>query len=146
MTKLNEAYGCKAFDKMVGLTVVELLREGTRSLYFRMADGSIYLFMAEGGCCSVSYWNDLYNVDALIGGTVVSGESVQLADATKIEKNPDYQDTRVQAYCIRIKTDKGSSDLIFRNSSNGFYDGDCRIDRVVCVRPGSVAVTEDWSQ
>ena len=132
--------------KLIGKTVTHLwVTDEEESLIFATDTGYIR-WLTEGDCCSTSWWADVLGVDALIGGKVQSVEKVDL---------PEPQDERTRqeediAYGYKITTDKGICDLIFRNSSNGYYGG--MMYESTSEEPfsdpgnrGQQAITEDWS-
>src|SRR5689334_11489147 len=102
--------------KIVGLQV----SDGERCLSFVATDGRV-TYHAVGDCCSESWFADIIGVQALIGGTVISVDEVDLPQ-------PDPSDGRSRQesdslYGYKITTDKGFVDIAFRCSSNGYYGG-----------------------
>jgi len=75
----------------------------------------------DGGCCSETWFSDLIGLTALLGGRVTAVESLELPDYNcKDGRSRQQEDV---AYGHRITTEVGFADLIYRNSSNGFYGG-----------------------
>lgn len=78
-------------------------------------------YVVHGDCCSESWWHLFDGVKNLIGGTVVGFFE---GDASDIDENDGRGRQESESiYSIGIVTDKGTSRIVFRNSSNGYYGG-----------------------
>lgn len=107
--------------ELVGKTISGLsVNDDQSALRFDTKDGPI-TFNAVGDCCSQSWFADINGVDALIGGTVASVEEVGM-DGYNVDDGRGRQEVD-SAYGYKIATDKGNADVVFRNSSNGYYGG-----------------------
>lgn len=125
--------------KVIGLrvsecsTVLEFQIEGDKSVIYRV----------EGDCCSHSWFADIVGVEALLGQLVREVEEVQMES-----RGYDVNDGRAlqevdQAYGYKLKTAKGFVDLIFRNSSNGYYGGEIyRVEELPAME--FYAIVDDW--
>jgi len=104
-------------------------------------DAGRVVFMAEGDCCSESWFADIIGVDALIGGKVLSAEDIIIEPTCDGRCRQDYD----EFYGHRLTTDKGRADIIYRNSSNGYYGGwlaiDKKTNRLIIWRQ----ITDDFS-
>lgn len=78
---------------------------------------------ADGDCCSVSWFADIVGLRALIGATVSRVEEIDLETLGYRTDDGRGRQECDQAYGFKIITDKGWVDVIFRNSSNGYYGG-----------------------
>lgn len=119
--------------------------EGEHELVFQTTTGTV-IATTEGDCCSETWFADVTGVQNLIGHTVAVGESVKL---------PGYnvEDGRTRAECdevygARLTTEAGYADIVYRNSSNGYYGGNAALAAATTsnvplapTRP----ITEDWS-
>lgn len=88
-------------------------------LTFDHPDGTNTSYFAEGDCCSETWFADITGISALLGGTVRHVEDVEL---------PSVEDGRTRQkwdefYGVKLSTDKGFADIVYRNSSNGYYGG-----------------------
>lgn len=112
------------FIPLLSQTVVGVdVSEDEHALRFRCADGSTVVWDTEGDCCSESWWADGVQLDSLRGGKVVSIEELEMPSLPYgVEDNRSRQESD-QLYGYRVDTNKGSSQFIFRNSSNGYYGG-----------------------
>lgn len=80
--------------------------------------------MVEGDCCSVSWFNDVMGVSALIGKVITKVEDTGgPADYEVEEESGRHDDECIQVYGFRITTLGGYCDIVFRNASNGYYGG-----------------------
>jgi hypothetical protein len=95
-----------------------------RALRFRCADGSVVVWGTSGDCCSESWWADGFQLNALRGATVRGASAIEM---------PEPKDDRTrqevdEAHGVKVQTDRGVADLVFRNSSNGYYGGWAHLD------------------
>ncbi len=112
-------------DKLIDLigTTVESIwvEEGEATLVLQTDAGACTL-VVEGDCCSTSWFADFLGVDTLLGQTVLEVEETAMPD-----EDPDNgarsRQSEDQLYGYRFLTLRGYADLIFRNSSNGYYGG-----------------------
>ena len=116
-------------------------------LKFICDDCEIY-YVAEGECCSESWFADIVGYHALINVTVTSVEEVEVKYAEDERTRQDY-DT---IYGYKLKTTKGYADIVFRNSSNGYYGGcaDAYLssdldDSSYILESKFLKITDDWS-
>jgi hypothetical protein len=91
---------------------------GESELWLEFEDGRAGL-STVGECCSESWFADITGVEALLGSTIRSVEFTELGDATDARTRQESD----AAYSIEIKSDGGTTSIIFRNSSNGYYGG-----------------------
>jgi hypothetical protein len=95
----------------------------------------------EGECCSESWWADIVGVKQLIGAQVSKIEQVDL-DIPDCDKRTRQESDEI--YCFKVITDKGECELIFRNSSNGYYGGYCSFKFIDEIPNDFIEITEDW--
>lgn len=108
--------------ELIGKKIAGLAVNGDQSLLtFRIEGGEEVSYYAGGDCCSESWFADITGVAALLGGTVSAADSVDL-DGYNVEDGRCRQDYD-EAYGWKLTTDKGYADIVFRNSSNGYYGG-----------------------
>ena len=131
----------ETMKELQGRTIHKIwLDRGNARLVFRTDDG-VLVYDTWGDCCSHSWFNDLIGVDALIGGTVASVEHVDLP----MPASDDAYDV-LRDYGIKITTDKGVAQVVYRNSSNGYYGGECeRYVGSFTLSDDAKQITEDWT-
>lgn len=103
---------------LVGKTVIALER-ADHGICFVTADERLYYYFAAD-CCSESWLFRIRNVRAVIGTVLgivdVSTDDVDINDGLCRQ---EYD----QAYGIGVKTERGVCEIVYRNSSNGYYGG-----------------------
>lgn len=115
-------YGDDYLKSLIGKTVVGIdVDDGEHDLRFRCADGEAVVWTTEGDCCSESWWADGFALGQLRGATVTDTETLDPPgyDVEDERSRQEYD----QAYGVEITTDRGKAQLVFRNSSNGYYGG-----------------------
>mgnify|MGYP001592970046 FL=1 len=101
-----------------------------------LTDQGLVSYYAVGECCSTTWFNDILGVDALIGAKVTSVEAVDTIDVSGPHEYVDQ-------YGYKLTTNKGYADVVFRNSSNGYYGG--RLEEAVPPVMLDVQILSDWS-
>lgn len=101
------------------------------------------VYVTYGDCCSETWIADIVGVSALIGHTVLSVEDVQVEE---VDDGRGRQDVD-QFFGIKITTTGGYCDLVYRNSSNGYYGGDLsRGDETLLTKDVKlITLTDDFS-
>jgi hypothetical protein len=129
----------------------EIFEEHVRGLYVNDDQSALYVkrsdwqghlrFTLDADCCSESWFADITGVENLIGETVTGIELLEMPD---VDDSRSRQESDV-AYGYRLKTRKGYTDIVFRNSSNGYYGGSMNAAEVVKILPGDLyEITKDW--
>lgn len=127
-------------NELVGKTVIGLrVNEDQSILAFDHSDGTSTSYEAYGDCCSETWFADITGVEALLGGKVLEVENVDLP-AVADGRTRQEED---QFYGVKLRTDKGLVDIVYRNSSNGYYGGS--IDLLNRELPENMKpITDDW--
>lgn len=125
-------------EKLIGKTIISIgIANDYERICFVTDEGQID-YITEADCCSETWFHELMNVDALIGGKVAGVTELDLpAPPDALRQDSDI------LYGYRIDTDKGSANLVFRNSSNGYYGGS--IAEIKSDERSFRPVTEDFS-
>jgi hypothetical protein len=131
-------------QSLVGLRINAIfVSPGEHSLYLvtdRSGDAPILALYTEGDCCSESWWADVTGVMQLLFAQVARVEDIEV-EAPEDGRGRQESD---EAYGLRITTDQGAADLVFRNSSNGYYGGWCTPDWSMSVPDDAKRITRDW--
>ena len=109
-------------------------------------DYSALVGSTDGDCCSQSWWADITGVKQILGREITNVEEIDMPDP---DDNRSRQEIDI-AYGYRFTTTHGVADFVFRNSSNGYYGGDCQwslFDDDEAIGYGDYVrtITEDWS-
>lgn len=111
-------------DNLIGQTIDEIrLSEDNETIVFKC--GAEYIgYRTDADCCSETWFADILGVDALLGATVL-----QIVEMPwDMFDNYNINDGRCRqvedaVYGYKLRTNRGYADIIFRNSSNGYYGG-----------------------
>lgn len=124
----------------------ELLNKTIKKIF--ISDDSIYLkfetndgefvYEAVGDCCSQSWFHEIIGVDCLLNATVNNIEDCELNRLVD-----EYSDV-IEIYCHKFKTNKGYCDIIYRNSSNGYYGGWTELYTYTQKYITYKEITDDW--
>lgn len=130
-------------DDLIGRVIASLyVSPGEQRIAFE-GELETLTFEAVGDCCSCSWFADILNVDALLGQEVVDVETLQLPHVGADGRTRQQYDL---AYGYAIVTRRGRCEVIFRNSSNGYYGGWLDGPTVGKLPPeGWRKITEDWT-
>lgn len=113
-----------AQGRLLGEVVERIeVSEGEACLRLTFKDGCIAIFATEGDCCSDSWWADICDVSALVGGRLIAVEQIPLPAPADSRTRQEVD----EAYGVMFKTDRGTATAIYRNSSNGYYGGWCEV-------------------
>ena len=128
-------------SELVGKTIVGLrVGRGEEVLTFDHPDGTSTSYETDGDCCSETWFADITGVNVLLDHTVLSAESVEMDEVLdgRCRQESDI------FYGEKLTTDKGIVDIVYRNSSNGFYGGDIYL--YTGKLPDDMKpITDDWS-
>jgi hypothetical protein len=130
-----------------------IIDDNNECLQFITKDGETITYKVYGDCCSHSWFNDILGVDNLLPSLILDVQEISLEEigldfsqeiAEKVchISDPPWQLTQIYGY--KIITTRGICDIIFRNESNGYYGGWCRITSSK-LETGKL-ITEDWSR
>lgn len=83
-------------------------------------DGRVLRIELEGGCCSQSFFDkdSVLDVKALLGQTLLKLSGVDCEDREAYENS-----VSTKCYALVLRTNTESISLMWRNESNGYYDG-----------------------
>lgn len=107
---------------------------------FDVGYNQVIFFETYGDCCSETWFADVIGVRNLLDCDITGIEILELPD-------PDDGRTRQEvdsAYGVRLKTKAGDCDVIYRNSSNGYYGGSASTTTHVPEGVVWEKITTDW--
>ncbi len=127
--------------ELIGTKITGLrINEDQSVLVFDTDQGAVG-YAAYGDCCSESWFADITGVSAMLGGTVQTVDEVSM-EGYNVEDGRCRQESD-EAYGYKLTTDKGYADIVFRNSSNGYYGGSIYPLRGEPPE-GMTAIEDDW--
>jgi hypothetical protein len=112
-------------NELIGKTINEIWLDKAeqRLITFKTNEGDISYY-ADGDCCSESWFNDIDGVEFLLNHKVMQVKQIRVCDSCEIKNSRQEFD---EINTIVLVTDTGIADIIFRNSSNGYYGGSCEL-------------------
>lgn len=129
-------------DKLIGKKISGIAVNDDQSILVFNTDAGDVAYEGYGDCCSETWFADIVGIQSLIGATVASVEDIEL------DPSP-AQDSRCRQeedafYGMKLVTDKGHADIIYRNSSNGYYGGSADLMSKIPDSSSFVKITDDW--
>ncbi len=106
-------------EDLIGATVTEVAH--TSEVVTLTTDRGTFKLLAEGDCCSVS-WFEHVDDDGIAGGVVTRVEDSGEPEGW-VEPADNSEHEVLQYYFTTISTTKGRLMFEMRNSSNGYYGG-----------------------
>lgn len=136
-------YYSEDMRKLVGHKVMGIfIAKDEEDLIFVTATGAFH-YRTYGDCCSQTWFADMVGVKQLIGYTVTQTEEIDVPIPEGDVRERSEED---QNYGIRITTDGGVCDIVYRNASNGYYGGSIDfVDTLPTTLDSYRPVYEDWS-
>ena len=96
---------------------------------------------AEGDCCSESWFYEITGLADLFGHAITGGETTPGVDATDDITRQEYD----QIYSLTLEAaGAGRADIVFRNSSNGYYGGWLNVHNAAPDDVRLVPITGDY--
>lgn len=128
---------------LIGKTVREVFVSVDQDRLVVVYDGGVAFYRCWQECCSETWIADLCGVSSLIGHTVLAAEDMDLPNIDDDRSRQVFD----QFYGIKLTTTGGYVDIIYRNSSNGYYGGDLARDEQLkdSDELELIAITEDYS-
>ena len=128
------------FDAMVGRVVDALLVSADQGSVALVCGAKVFIWATEGDCCSEAWFSDIDGVDDLFGREVMKVERVEM---------PQIDDGRTRQECdefygVKVTTDRGYVDFVFRCSSNGYYGAWMSVSESVHIPTGWSEIRSDW--
>lgn len=122
---------------------IERLEVGDQEgqLRFTVKDGAPVVWQTEGDCCSETWFADIIGTENLVGHEVLKAEEIEVP---AVEDNRTRQEED-QFYGVRLVTEKGPCEIIYRNSSNGYYGGSIYLPDPPSSCDKWKEISADWS-
>lgn len=123
---------------------------GKRILSFEAADKAIcfvgenerFYYELFADCCSETWLFRVRNAASLIGQTV---EGIVEVPTDDVDVNDGMcRQESDQAYGIGVKTELGVCEIVYRNSSNGYYGGWIERSKETGKHPQTKEITSDY--
>jgi hypothetical protein len=132
-------------EDLVGKTIKRILVSANDEILAFETDEGVIAYETEGDCCSSTWFESITGVEALMGQTVTSQTTIEMPVPTSREYKGDHYVDELQDYGEKLTTAKGTIDVVYRNSSNGYYGGNIRRLAVAPNLSDFKEITDDWS-
>lgn len=128
---------------LLNRTIMSVLVSNDQTYIQFETDQGPISYSLDADCCSETWFSDILNVSNLINNRVVEVCNLELPDYNLDDGRCRQEVDEVYGYSI--KTEKGSCEVIFRNSSNGYYGGSIYQSDTFLNKDELVEViTDDW--
>lgn len=111
-------------EELIGSKILDIEIAGDELWLKFTTSSNSFIYQANGDCCSESWFSEIINLDFLINHTVSEVEYLDLPLLNQVDGHCRQKSDRF--YGFRIATEAGHTTIVFRNSSNGYYGGDCQ--------------------
>jgi len=112
-------------SELVGkiLAAVDVVREDDDQITFTCEGGKVFRMYHSQDCCESVHIEDIVgDVQDLVGAPILAAEEASNSDVPKIDpKYPGYDDESFTWTFYKFRTIKGSVDIRWYGSSNGYY-------------------------
>lgn len=115
----NHSQNRAVMSSLVGKTIRKVFISRAEDVLIVFHDEGHCYYETYGDCCSETWIADLVGVENLLGHKVLEVEDVAMEDVDDGRTRQEYD----QFFGIKIVTTGGYVDIIYRNSSNGYYGG-----------------------
>lgn len=143
-------------DSLVGKTINSLSVSDDQGILAFDTDAGVIAYETWSDCCSTTWFADITGVDCLLGHSVTKAEDIHFercpddnylrAEIVRSEPPQDdrCRDMRDEFHGERLTTVRGYIDIIYRNSSNGYYGGDAE-EMTTAPSSNMTPIIADWS-
>lgn len=131
-------------SELIGKIVSGLRINSDQSiLAFDHPDGTSTCYQTESDSFSETWFADFVGVHSLIGAKIIRAEGavIDFGDSRDDRTRQEFD----KIYGLKIATDKGYLDIVFRNSSNGYYYGWIKLlsENKVFPDEDMISITDD---
>lgn len=133
-------------NELLGSTVLKVsISEDHTILVFDTDLGRFY-YQTFGDCCSETWIDSLTGFDVLIGSPILTHEAVEMpAPAHRVPDYKNHFQEELEDYGVKLTTAKGYVDIVYRNSSNGYYGGSINLIALPPENTKLTEITDDWT-
>lgn len=149
--------------ELVGKVVKEMYVNEDQSLLKFVTDSGEVVYITEADCCSETWFADIIFGHTFFGKVVSEVTELEVPDWVSVLLTKDgrtrqeydqvygYQIVCANTSDYRFGSNSSNCDIIFRNSSNGYYGGSCElVDETSTYQKKHIQesvwtqITEDW--
>lgn len=127
--------------ELIGKKIVGIYVNGDQErLTFVHPDGNTSTYLTYEDCCSETWFADITGVNVLLGAQVLDVSEVPLEEVDDGRSRQEFD----AFYGVKLRTDKGYADIVYRNSSNGYYGGSIDYVKEHQNVEDMTSITDDW--
>lgn len=131
------------FSDLVGRRIDAVLMSPDQKSMAFVCGNVVLVATCDGDCCSTTWFADIVGADALWGREVIDAVEIPMPEWVDVNDGRTRQEED-KAYGVAIRTDRGTCEVIYRNSSNGYYGGWARVE-VGAMPDGWTEIrADDW--
>lgn len=139
--------------ELLGKTVEEMYVNQDQSLLKFVTDEGVYIYETEADCCSETWFADINFGYRFFNREITSQVELDIPEwlNTLLTNDGRTRQDCDQVYGYQLVANRVTCDIIFRNSSNGYYGGSCGLmdtTNKYSIKQLNEAVwtqiTEDW--
>lgn len=115
-------------NELIGKKINKIFIDSDSQYYLKFeTDQGEFVYVVSGDCCSESYFAEIFGVNNFKDRIVEEVEQMYLGEADGTRQDCD----KIYGFKIKCRdlnykySDQYTSLIIFRNSSNGYYGGEC---------------------
>ena len=109
------------------------ISEDNESIVFTTKDKKEFAYDTYGDCCSYSWFAHISSLKSLLENLIIDvNDSKHLPTQEEAEREPDQIGKGFDSlalYGYDLYTEKGVCTIEFRNDSNGYYGGSCKLGK-----------------
>jgi hypothetical protein len=134
-------------EELVGRSILGVKLSPRRERLAFLTDVGTFVYLAEGDCCSDSWFHDVESLAHVVGQVVTGTEARDIGESNGDDTVEHDGGDCLQDYGITLTSAAGHHDIVYRNASNGYYGGWCALDwtDVPGLAFGSRPDTRHWT-
>ena len=143
----NPDYSMKRFRPMIGKRIrnIKLDADNQRYLLFETdSDHIVFEAVTPDWSESISWFADIIGVEEVLNQSIVSIVDIEMDKRVKFDNRTKEGYTFDDFYGVKIKSNRGICDIIYRNSSYGFYGGDLKVSETIPENVRWQEITTDY--
>lgn len=129
---------------LIGKTINKIWISSDDTILVFDTDSGLIGYETQGDCCSSSWFESITGVEALLGQTVQTETQIDMPEPKEREYKNDHYCEALQDYGEKLTTQKGYIDIVYRNSSNGFFGGWINLMSSIPDIQDFKEITDDW--
>ena len=110
------------FDDLIGKTLTKVKNIDNEEIVFTVDDGTVYKLYHGQDCCETVMVDDINgDLQDLVGSPILRAEEATSDENLEGVSSPEWQDDSFTWTFYKMATIKGSVDIRWYGTSNGYY-------------------------